>query len=138
MSLRSFATARIMETWAHGQDVADALGLEPVVSGRLRHVCHIGVAARPYAFAVHGVTDPGDPIRVEATGPESEEWAWGPDGVPDVVRGPALDLALVVTQRRHPLETSLEVTGPTASAWIAVAQAYAGPAGTGRPPPADV
>ncbi|MBO0732303.1 MAG: TIGR03084 family protein [Acidimicrobiaceae bacterium] len=131
MSVASFTTARLMETWAHGTDVGDALGLPPVQSERLRHVCHIGIAARPYAFSVHGKQDPGDPIRVEVTDPEA---SWGPEDATDRVTGPALDLALVVTQRRHPADTSLAVTGPTAQAWIQVAQAFAGPAGAGRQP----
>ncbi len=131
MGLASFTTARLMETWAHGTDVADALGLPPVHSPRLRHVCHIGIGARPYAFAVHNRDDPGDPIRIEVTHPEA---AWGPPDAGNRVTGAALDLALVVTQRRHPADTALVVEGPTAQAWIEVAQAFAGPAGTGRQP----
>lgn len=134
MSPASFLTARIMETWAHGQDVRDALGEPPLISARLRHVCHLGVAARPYAFAVHQQADPGGPIRVEVQGPSGEVWTWGPADAPDVVRGSALDLALVVTQRRNLADTSLVVQGQLAQAWLAVAQAFAGPAGAGRPP----
>jgi uncharacterized protein (TIGR03084 family) len=139
MSLASFVTARLMETWAHGQDVADALGLEPVVSDRLRHVCHIGVGARAYSFRVRGLDDPGDPIHVEAVPPGGDggdPWTWGPADAPDRVVGPALDLALVLTQRRHLADTSIEVVGPVASQWMAIAQAFAGPAGPGRPPTA--
>jgi uncharacterized protein (TIGR03084 family) len=129
MSLASFVTARLMETWAHGQDVADALGLPPVVSDRLRHVCHIGVGARAYSFRVRGIDDPGDPVRVEA-GP----WTWGPEEATDRVTGSAIDLALVFTQRRHLDDTSIEIVGPVASQWMAIAQAFAGPAGPGRAP----
>ncbi len=134
MSLASFVTARLMETWAHGQDVMDALGAPPVVTARLRHVCHIGVGARPYAFAVHGVEDPGDPVRVEAVGPGGERWTWGPDDAPDRITGTALDLALVLTQRRHRDDTDLTVAGPVAERWIGIAQSFAGPAGPGRRP----
>ncbi len=134
MGASSFVTARIMETWAHGQDVVDAVGAPPSISDRLRHVCHLGVAARPYAFAVHGRPDPGDPIRVEAFAPSGGWWTWGPDAATDRVRGTALDVALVLTQRRHRADTDLEVEGPTAEAWIAIAQAFAGPAGPGRQP----
>lgn len=134
MSLASFVTARLMETWAHGQDVADGLGLPPVVSDRLRHVCHIGVGARAYSFLVNQVDDPGDPIRVEATAPGGELWTWGPDDAPDRVTGSALDLALVLTQRRHREDTDVRATGPTAELWLSLAQAFAGPAGPGRKP----
>jgi uncharacterized protein (TIGR03084 family) len=127
MSLASFATARLMETWAHGADVRDALGVALDPTARLRHVIHIGVNARPFAFAVHEVDDPGDPIRVEATAPDGTIWAWGPEDATDRVTGPALDLALVLTQRRHRKRTAVAVTGPTAGAWLEIAQAFAGP-----------
>jgi uncharacterized protein (TIGR03084 family) len=132
MSLASFVTARLMETWAHGQDVADALGLRPVISDRLKHVCHIGVGARAYAYAVHGVTDGGAPVRVELSGPG--QGAWGPEDAPDRITGTALDFALLVTQRRHRDDVRLQVVGDTAQEWMSIAQAYAGPAGTGRKP----
>jgi uncharacterized protein (TIGR03084 family) len=134
MGVASFVSARLMETWAHGQDVADALGLPPVTSERLRHVCHIGVGARAYAFLVNEQADPGDPIRVEAVSPAGELWTWGPPDAPDRVTGPGLDLALVLTQRRHRDDTELVVEGSTAQRWIAIAQAFAGPAGPGRTP----
>lgn len=135
MSFASFVSARLMETWAHGQDVADALGRPPVATDRLRHIMHLGVGARAYSFRVRGLQDPGDPVRVEATPPDGgPPWTWGPADVVDVVRGPALDLALVLTQRRHLEDTAVTVTGPTADAWIAIAQAFAGPPGPGRPP----
>ena len=134
MSLASFVTARLMETWAHGQDVADALGLPPVVSGRLRHVIHIGVGARRYAYLVNGKEDSGAPVRVEAAAPDGTTWTWGPDDAADRVTATALDLALVLTQRRHRDDTDLTVEGPVATEWIAIAQSFAGPAGTGRAP----
>jgi uncharacterized protein (TIGR03084 family) len=132
MSLASFTTARLMETWAHGQDVADALGLPPVVSDRLRHVCHIGVGARAYAYLVHGVEDSGAPVHVTLDGPGGG--SWGPEDAVDRIAGSALDFALLVTQRRHRKDVALTVTGPTAEQWMSIAQAYAGPAGPGREP----
>src|ERR1700721_387060 len=48
------------------------------------------------------------------------------------VQGNALDFCRVVTQRRHPDDTGLVVTGPDAQQWISIAQAFAGPAGPGR------
>jgi uncharacterized protein (TIGR03084 family) len=134
MSLASFVTARLMETWAHGQDVRDALGLRPSETDRLRHVCHIGVAARGYAHAVHGVEDDGSPVRVELSAPSGGTWAWGPADAPDRIAGSGLGFALVVTQRRHPDDTDVEAEGPAATRWLSVAQAFAGPAGAGRPP----
>jgi len=134
MSAATSVTARLMETWAHGQDIADALGLTRPATERLRHVAHIGVAAIGFSFAARGLPAPDRPIRVELTGPDGSTWTWGPPGAPDVVRAPAVDFCLVVTQRRHRADTALTATGPTAQQWIAIAQAFAGAPGPGRPP----
>jgi uncharacterized protein (TIGR03084 family) len=134
MSAASSVTARLMETWAHGQDVADTVGVRRPPTGRLRHVAHIGVRALPFSFLVHGREAPAEPVRVELAGPDGERWTWGPDDAADRVCGPALDFCLAVTQRRHPEDTALTVTGPVATEWLAVAQAYAGAPGTGRAP----
>jgi uncharacterized protein (TIGR03084 family) len=134
MSPASFVTARLMETWAHGQDVADALDQERPATSRLRSVAEIGVRARPYAYAAHGRPTPEAPLRVELTGPQGEAWTWGPRDAADVVRGPALDFCLLVTQRRHRDDLALEATGPLAQEWVGIAQAFAGPPGDGREP----
>jgi uncharacterized protein (TIGR03084 family) len=134
MSLASKVTARIMETWAHGQDVADALGVVRTPTDRLRHVARIGVLAMPNSFATHGRAVPTDPIRVALVSPSGETWEWGEPGAADAVIGDARDFCLVVTQRRHLADTALRVTGPAASAWIEIAQAFAGPPGPGRTP----
>ncbi len=134
MSAVSFSTARLMETWAHGQDVADALGRPREPSDRLRHIVHIGVTAIPWSYNVHKLDMPAEPIRVEVTSPSGQTWTWGPEDASNVVRGPALDLALVVTQRRHRDDTALVASGDVADQWLSIAQAFAGPAGPGRKP----
>jgi uncharacterized protein (TIGR03084 family) len=134
MSAMSFATARLMETWAHGQDVRDALGQPPAVTARLRHVADLGVRTRPFAYGARGVDLPAADVRVELVGTDGEPWVWGPDGVDDVVRGPALDFCLVVTQRLNPADAALEVSGRWAGDWLGIAQAFAGPATDHRPP----
>jgi uncharacterized protein (TIGR03084 family) len=132
MGLVSFTTARLMETWAHGQDVVDAVGVRRVPTARLRHVADIGVRALPWSFTVHGLAVPDRPVRVELRSPDGGAWDWGPVDATDAVRGEAFDFCLVVTQRRHPADVRLDVEGPVAEAWIAVAQAFAGPPGAGR------
>jgi uncharacterized protein (TIGR03084 family) len=134
MGAASSVTARLMETWAHGQDIADALGLQRPATGRLRHVAHLGIRSLPYSYSVNGLPQPGAPIRVELVAPDGSQWAWGPQDAADRVSGTALDFCLVVTQRRHRIDTGLVITGPTAGQWIAIAQAFAGSAGRGRPP----
>ena len=133
MSPASFVSARIMETWAHGQDVADALGIERDSTPRLKHVAHIGVLARTYAYEANGKTPPPEPVRVELTGPNGETWTWNEIGEASV-KGDAYDFCLVVTQRRHPNDTNLVMEGDAAEEWMSIAQAYAGPPGAGRKP----
>ena len=132
MSAASALTARIMETWAHGQDVADTVGVRREPTARLRHVAHIGIAARAYSYVVNGREVPTTPIRVELAAPGGATWTWGPEDAVDRVVAPALDFCLVVTQRRHIGDTSVRVSGPVATEWMSFAQAYAGPAGPGR------
>jgi uncharacterized protein (TIGR03084 family) len=134
MGPASSITARLMETWAHGQDIADALGIERPATGRLRHVAHLGIRALPYSYAVNGLPPAAEPIRVDLAAPDGGRWAWGPADAADRVTGPAVDFCLAVTQRRHLSDTALLVTGATAGQWMAIAQAFAGPAGPGRPP----
>ena len=119
-------------TPAVGWDVRDALGLDPEVSARLRHVADLGVRTRPFAYETRGHAPNRAPVRVELTGPDGARWTWG-GPADDVVRGPALDFCLVVTQRIHPADAGLVVTGTAAEEWIGIAQAFAGAPTDHRP-----
>ena len=132
MSAASMATARLMETWAHGQDVADALGVERRPTARLRNIAHIGVRTRDFAFVANQLEPPAVPFLVELVGPDDAVWSWGPDDATQVVSGPAVDFALLVTQRRHLDDLDLYAVGDDARRWLQIAQAFAGPPGTGR------
>lgn len=134
MSAVSFATARLMETWAHGQDVCDAIGKQREPTDRLKHICHIGVRALPFSYSIHNREVPAEPIYVELKSPSGEMWTWGPEDASNSVRGSALGFALLVTQRRHRDDTDVEATGAVADEWLSIAQAFAGPPGTGREP----
>jgi uncharacterized protein (TIGR03084 family) len=134
MSAPTALTARIMETWAHGHDIADAVGVDWPVTAALRHVAFISVRAMPNSFRARGRPVPDVPVRVELTGPDGETWVFGPDDAANRVTGTALDLCLVATQRRHLDDTGLVAMGPVASEWLTIAQAFAGPPGAGRAP----
>lgn len=134
MSPMSFMTARLMETWAHGQDIRDALGVAPEATDRLRHVAHLGVSARGYSYLVNGLDAPDAPIDVALVGPGGDVWRWGSGDAEQRVEGSALDFCLLVTQRRHRDDTALVATGHDADAWLDLAQAFAGPPGSGRQP----
>ena len=133
MGARSFITARLMETWAHGQDVADALEVRRTPTARLQHVAHIGVRARPFSYAIRQKALPEAPVYVALDAPDGSLWEFGEPTV-DSVRGDALDFCLVVTQRRHLADTGLVVAGPGATEWMSIAQAFAGAPGAGRRP----
>jgi uncharacterized protein (TIGR03084 family) len=126
MSPASFATARLMEYWAHGQDVADALGIVRQPTARLRHICHLGVRTRGFSYAVRGLPAPESDVHVAVTGPDGDVWTWGDAKAEDRVEGSALDFCLVVTQRRLVGETALTAMGPVATEWMSIAQAFAG------------
>ena len=134
MSALTFATARLEETWGHGQDVADALGVRRPDTDRLRHVAHLGVLTRGYSFVNQGRPAPTEDVRVELMGPGGDTWTWGDAAAPNRVSGSARGFCLVVTRRRHLADTDLVVEGAAARAWMEIAQAFAGPPGSGRRP----
>ncbi|MGH3521478.1 MAG: TIGR03084 family metal-binding protein [Mycobacterium sp.] len=132
MGAASMATARLMETWAHGLDVADTLGVNRPPTARLRSIAHLGVRTRDYAFAVNGLAAPTAPFLVELRAPDGSIWSWGPADAAQRVVGCVEDFCFLVTQRR-PL-SALDVTaeGDDARRWLQIAQAFAGPPGAGR------
>lgn len=132
MSAASSVTARIMETWAHGQDIADALGTRLEPTARLRHVAHLGVRTREFSYRLRHRAVPEVPVRVELVGPDGDAWEWGATSARDTISGSALDYCLVVTQRRHVDDTGLMTVGEAAREWLTIAQAYAGAPGPGR------
>jgi uncharacterized protein (TIGR03084 family) len=134
MSPTSMATARLMETWAHGQDVADALGVQRHPTGRLKHVAHLAVRTRNFSYLLNDRTPPAEEFRVELRGPDNETWAWGPDDAEQRVTGTALDFCLLATQRRHREDLDVQAVGAEADAWLGIIQAFAGLPGQGRRP----
>ena len=132
MSAASMATARLMETWAHGLDVADALGVKRPATARLHSIAHIGVRTRDFAFSINGLTVPADPFRVELRAPDGSTWSWGPDDAAQRVNGTAEDFCMLVTQRRPRADLNVHPVGTDAEKWLGIAQAFAGPPGPGR------
>jgi uncharacterized protein (TIGR03084 family) len=132
MSAASMATARLMETWAHGLDVADTLGVKRSATARLRSIAHIGVRTRDFAFSINELTPPSEPIRVELRAPDGSVWDWGPDDAGQRVTGSAEDFCMLVTQRRPRADLDVQAIGADAEKWLDIAQAFAGPPGPGR------
>ena len=140
MGAKSFLTARLMEVWAHGQDIVDTVGADRPANDRLRHIAQLGFITRGWTYVNRGLDVPTTPVRVELTSPSGETWSFGPDAADDdggaleSIVGPAVDFCLVTTQRRHVDDTDLVVTGDSARDWMEKAQLFAGPASDGPPP----
>ena len=134
MSVASFLTARLMETWAHGVDIADALGRPLVITARLEHICHLGFLARGNSYRSRGLVTPDIDIALRLVAPDGSLWSWGSNDAVQRIEGDAVDFALLVTQRRHVDDTTLVARGAGASEWMSFAQAFAGPPGPGRTP----
>lgn len=127
MGAKSFVTARLMECWAHGQDIRDALGVMPSASTGLSHIARLGFMTWGWTYINRGLELPTCPVRVELTSPNGDDWDFGPSEADESVKGTAIDFCLVVTQRRTVDETSLVVQGEEARDWMEKAQAFAGP-----------
>jgi uncharacterized protein (TIGR03084 family) len=123
------ACAGIMETFGHGQDIADALALQRKPTDRLRHLVGFAVLVWDFGYQARGMTPPQEQFRFELTAPSGELWAFGPQDAPQRIAGPAADFSLLVTRRRHRDDLALTAIGPDADKWLDIAQAYRGPAG---------
>ena len=127
MGAKSFLTARLMEIWAHGQDVCDTVEAEREPTDRLRHIAQLGYITRGWTYVNRQMDIPPGDVRLDLTAPSGAVWSWG-DADDAQVSGPALDFCLVVTQRRNVHDTGLTVVGERAVEWLSMAQAFAGPA----------
>jgi uncharacterized protein (TIGR03084 family) len=140
MSPLSSATGRMMETWAHGQDVAETFPDNKDAqehrrpTDRLRHVANLGFRTIGHSFLSHGRQAPAAPFRVELSTVDGAVWTFGDEAAPNRIVGPAEDFCLLVTQRRHPADLGLQATGDDAREWMTLAQAFAGPPGGKREP----
>ena len=132
MSPTSMATARFMETWAHALDVAEALGITPEPTDRIRHVAHLGVRTRNFAFGVHALEPPAEEFRVELRRPSGELWEWGPDDAAQSVPARRTTSACASPSAGTATTSTWSPTGPDADRWLDIAQAFAGPPGEGR------
>jgi uncharacterized protein (TIGR03084 family) len=122
-----------METWAHGHDIAEALGWRRQPSDRLLTIAELGVKTYSWSFLNRGLEVPPGRVRVELTAPSGRIQVWNPDGT-ERISGGVEDFCLVVAQRLNVDDTSLQVEGAAARRWMEIAQIFAGPPGPGRPP----
>jgi enediyne biosynthesis protein E11 len=128
------ACAGIMEAFAHGQDIADALGEQREATDRLQHLVGFAVVVWDFGYQARGLTPPDTQFRFDITAPSGAVWSFGPPDAAQRIAGPALDFCLLVTRRRHRDDLAITATGADADEWLNIAQAYRGPAGDGRSP----
>jgi uncharacterized protein (TIGR03084 family) len=128
------ACAGMMELFGHGQDIADALGVRPERTDRIKHLVGFAVRVRDFGYQARNLTPPAEEFRFELTAPSGALWAFGPEDATERVTGSAEDFCLLVTRRRHRYDTDVRAKGTLADQWLDIAQAYRGPAGQGRKP----
>lgn len=133
MKARSAVIARLMETWAHGHDIADAVGTTRPPTARLFHIAELGVKTFSWSYLNRGLEVPAERVRVALRGPSGSTRVWN-DPMSNSITGPVDEFCLVVAQRRHYLDTTLVIEGDVARSWMEIAQIFAGPPGPGRSP----
>jgi len=126
MGVRMFTTARLMETWAHGQEVYDLMRVERTHTDRIKHIATIGMKTFGWTFVNRGLEVPGAPPYVRLVAPSGEIWEWNEPSESERISGDALDFCQVVTQGRNIADTPLEVAGEIATRWMSIAQCFAG------------
>jgi uncharacterized protein (TIGR03084 family) len=134
MGLRMFATARQMETWAHGQAIYDLMDRTRTATDRLRNIAEIGARTYGWTFANRKREVPGPAPHIRLTAPSGAIWQWNDPTPGNAVEGDALPFCQVVTQTRNIADTDLMITGEPARIWMSLAQCFAGPPNDPPPP----
>ncbi len=127
MSARSSITARLMETWAHGQAIYDELGVMRENTDHIKNIVVLGLNTYGWTFINRGETPPEPRPQLVLTAPSGEIWKYGEDACDEKIEGPAEEFCQVVTQTRNIADTTLKLTGQNATRWMANAQCFAGP-----------
>lgn len=127
MGIKMFTTARLMETWAHSWAIYDLLGVSRQQSDRIRHIATIGARTYGWSFANRRLEVPGPAPCLALEAPSGAVWQWHEPQDDNRITGSAVEFCQVVTQVRNIADTRLQVLGAPATAWMAIAQCFAGP-----------
>jgi enediyne biosynthesis protein E11 len=130
----ALACAGLMELFAHGQDIADTIGVPREYTDRIGHLAWFGTRNRDFGYLVNGLTPPDVEFRYELTAPSGIRWEFGPAEAENRITGPAVDFCMLVTRRRNRADLAIQATGQEAGHWLDIAQAYRGSPGPGRKP----
>jgi uncharacterized protein (TIGR03084 family) len=128
------ACAGMMELFAHGQDIADALGVRVLRTDRIRYVAQFATMVWDFGYQARDLPIPDVQFRYELVAPSGEAWEFGPADAEQRITGPAVDFCLLATRRRHRDDLAVSAVGAEADHWLDIAQAYRGAPGAGRTP----
>ena len=134
MSARSSITARLMETWAHGQEIYDHLGVVRKNEDRIQNIVVLGVNTFGWTYKARRETPPGPMPHLVLTAPSGARWTFGEENEASRIEGLAEEFCQVVTQTRNIADTTLKLTGEVATDWMSKAQCFAGAAHAPPPP----
>jgi len=126
MSVARFAAARLMEIWAHGQDIFDLLKKTRLHHDRIRPIADLGVRTFRWTFANRALKCPEVRPHVSLISPSGARWSWNPPSAKDLIEGDAVEFCQVVTQVRNVGDTNLRIEGQAAHDWMSIAQCFAG------------
>jgi enediyne biosynthesis protein E11 len=126
------ASAGMMELFAHGQDIADALGVRRQRTDRIMHIAGFAARTWDFGYQARGLPTPDVQFRFDLTAPSGKVWTFGPEEAEQRISGPAVEFCLLATRRRHRADLAVTAVGDDAEAWLDIAQCYRGPAGPGR------
>ncbi|SFB25419.1 TIGR03084 family protein [Amycolatopsis marina] len=128
------AAAGMMELFAHGQDIADAVGVRSRRTDRIAHLVEFAVRTRDFGYHARKLTPPETEFRFELVNPSGKVLTFGPEDATQRITGTSVDFCLLATRRRHRDDLGVRAVGAEADHWLDIAQAYRGPAGAGRAP----
>jgi uncharacterized protein (TIGR03084 family) len=125
MSTLDFTRARIMEHWAHGLDISEAVAGPETIAPVLPQVARLSAATVPYALARAGIRRPaGHTLRFVLTARDESLELGDPDAT-DLVTGPIDAWCRLAVRRPRPGDrSSLSATGPLADLALTHARAY--------------
>ena len=132
MSARSSITARQMETWAHGHEIFDILGMKRKEFDRIKNIVFLGVNTFNWSHVVNNQLVPETMPYLRLTSPTGQVWEFGERNEKEMISGDAVGFAQVVTQTRSFHDVNLMAIGPVANHWMDIAQCFAG--GPEKPP----
>jgi uncharacterized protein (TIGR03084 family) len=120
----TLATTRLAETWAHGLDITEPLGIDWPDTDRLRHIAWLAHRSLAYAFVLAG-SQP-EPVFCRLTAPAGAEvWEFGPGDAPSGIEGSAGEFCRVAAQRLAPGESGLRAQGPHGATALRIVRTYA-------------